>query len=254
MFHQRYRCVIVVLGIIFFPVAEGYTANLDSLKTSVINADYKSAIKEGEKIIATAGKTKGLDEVYYFLALSYLKEGNYLRASDIFDIILHEYRGSAFTDEATLGLGDSYFLRNDYRRAEEIYTRLLKDGRDNFRATAYSRLSQCARRLGDEKKAREQLDALRRQYPLSIELPLCAVKEEPVAGFSVQVGSFSKSDNARNLTRELVRRGYPAYTEEAGLKGAMMYRVKVGKLATLKEAEALQAKLSKEGYQTKVCP
>jgi len=55
-----------------------------------------------------------LDELYYLLSLSYLKDGNYLRASDIFEIILREFKGSRFKEDALLALGDTYFLRGDY--------------------------------------------------------------------------------------------------------------------------------------------
>ncbi|MBN1913662.1 MAG: hypothetical protein JW788_04610 [Candidatus Omnitrophica bacterium] len=48
-----------------------------------LSGDYKAAISEGEKILAQAKDQDGLDELYYILALSYMKEGNYLRASDI---------------------------------------------------------------------------------------------------------------------------------------------------------------------------
>ncbi len=44
-----------------------------------------------------------------------MKTGNYLRAADIFEIIGSEFKKSLLRGETTLALGDTFFLRGDYR-------------------------------------------------------------------------------------------------------------------------------------------
>lgn len=86
-----------------------YGLNLDKVQAAFISGDYKTAISEGEEVLSGAKKDYNLDELYYFLGLSYLKEGNLLRASDIFEIIINEFEKSRFKDKAKLGLADTYY-------------------------------------------------------------------------------------------------------------------------------------------------
>ncbi|MCX5713505.1 MAG: outer membrane protein assembly factor BamD [Candidatus Omnitrophica bacterium] len=120
-----FLCVFLTLGLF---LAHASDLDLDKVKIYFLNQDYKLAISEGEKILANAGNsTKGLDELYYILGLSYLKDGNILRASDIFEIILNEFKVSNFKEEASLGLADTYFLRENYNEAQARYNKLLND-------------------------------------------------------------------------------------------------------------------------------
>ncbi|TRZ49214.1 hypothetical protein D4Q80_02435 [bacterium] len=202
-----------------------YALDLTKMKTEFLRADYKTAISEGEKIIGEASpNTYGLDELYYILGLSYLKEGNYLRAADIFEIILKEFKGSDFREEALLALGDSYFLRGDYPKAKEYYTQVTSSGGEKFKPLAAERLSRCALKSGDNKAGQVY--------------------------YTVQVGAFSNRTNASNLTQKLNAQGYGAYIEKLNSG----YHVRVGKFQSLKEAREAEEKLSKEGYPTNIFP
>ncbi len=241
-------------------VNSGYALNLDKVKVYFLAGDYKSAILEGEKLLAGEAQSARSDELYYFLGLSYLKDANYLRASDIFEIILKEFKNSAFRPEAELGLGDTYFLRGDYDKSEGYYKELLNNNSsDKFKAQVYYRLSQVGAKLGDTQKGREYLEKLKKEFPASTELLLnseLGTLPNYSLGFSytVQVGSFAESTNARNLTDKLVKSGYDAYVEETQLRNAKAYRVKVGKLKSRPEAVQLQNKLAQAGYPTRICP
>lgn len=227
---------VSIFAFLFFPaISSCYGLNIDKVKTNFISGDYKTAIIEGEKILASSGKTRGTDELYYFLGLSYLKDANYLRASDIFEIILKEFKNSRFAAEARLGLGDSYLLKGDLTKAEEIYKEALKSSNAaKFKSEIDLRLKQCS-----VKKSKPQ------PLPESLEYDLI---------YSVQVGSFSNSENAKRLLERLAQKGYTGYLEEADSDGKTIYRVKIGKCRLRSEAISLQAKLSQEGYPTKVSP
>jgi DedD protein len=72
--------------------------------------------------------------------------------------------------------------------------------------------------------------------------------------FTVQVGSFSRKDNAERLYQLLMKKGYKSYLREYRDDGKMLYRVRVGNLSTRKEAEELQGSLMKEALPTKIFP
>lgn len=236
---------------------KAFALDLDKAKALFISGDYKAAISEGEKIMAkTSSNSLGLDELYYILGLSYLKDGNYLRASDIFEIILKEFKDTQFSADATAGLADAYFLKGDYDRAENIYKELLNQKQNSkLKPLLYCRLSQCSAKLGDAQGAKDYLNKLKQEFPLSLETAQGAVGiTEDSFYYSVQVGSFSSSVNANNLKQELAAKGYLAFVEEASSGNRTTYRVKAGKVHLRQEAAELEKKLSGEGYPTKISP
>jgi hypothetical protein len=102
-------------------VSSAYALNIDKVKINFLNGDYKAAILEGEKILAHSRQSPDTDELYYFLGLSYLKDGNSLRASDIFEIILSEFKDSRFRQEA-LRLNQEATRRRDNTAPGGYYT------------------------------------------------------------------------------------------------------------------------------------
>ncbi|MDO8662538.1 MAG: SPOR domain-containing protein [Candidatus Omnitrophota bacterium] len=235
-----------------------HALNLDSLKTNLLKGDYKAAIAEGEKLIA---KDPHSDELYYLLGLCYLKDGNYLRASDIFEVIIKEFNRSRFKEEALLGLGDTYLLREDFEKARQTYQGIIKRNSDTkLKAQIYYRLSEIGFKKGDAAQGQDYLAKLRGNYPQTPEVKqsqdICPVgKNNFNFYYSVQIGSFSNPVNANNLVQKLLASGYPAYTEDSStMAGVKAYRVRVGKLKFRQEAEDLNKKLAQEGYPTRICP
>lgn len=249
-------CIFGLWTLVFGFNNDAYALNLDKLKASFISGDYKSAIQEGERILAGSPSNYQLDELYYLLGLSYLKDGNYLRASDIFEIVLKEFKQSRFKPDAKLGLGDTYFLRGDYQLAQQHYQELISHYADTkIKPLVYYRLNLCAARIGDTQQAEAWRDKLKQEFPSSLETNLD--KELgllPQLNYTVQVGSFVSQANAKNLSEKLARNGYTAYIVEMNSAGVTTYRVRVGKLSSLEAAQELERKLSQEGYPTKICP
>lgn len=258
MLNRRVKFILLILLISL--VNKGYCLDIDRVKVYFLNGDYKSAVLEGEKILANRSKSFDLGELYYILGLSYLKEGNYLRASDIFEILLKEFKDGGFIEEAKLGLGDTYFLRQEFRKAKDYYQELINNNpHTKFKAQIYYRLSLIGFKTGDTQLAKEYLDKLKQEFPLNPESgqnrDLSNLMDSPSdIYYTVQVGSFSNITNAKNLTKELIQNGYPAYIEEVSFQGKMSYRVRIGKLHLRREAVDLERKLTLEGYPTKICP
>lgn len=238
-----------------------YALSIEPVKANFLKGDYKAAILQGEKIMARAGQSDTVDELYYILGLCYLKDGNYLRASDIFEIILKEIPSSRFKDDAKMGLGDTFFLRGYLDEAGKHYQEILeRNPRTELKPQLYYRLSQLYFRKGDARKGKECMDKIPESFPLDerakIETQLSpAAKPSADIFYSIQVGSFREKKNATNLMNRLKAKGHDAYLEEAkGRKGATTYRVKVGRFSERKDASDLEARLSREGYPTKICP
>ncbi len=79
-------------------------------------------------------------------------------------------------------------------------------------------------------------------------MPDPVVQVEPVAptGLFVQAGSFGVKDNADRLSRELSQIA-PTRIDPVTINGKTLYRVKLGPLADLSEADAVLARVAKAG-------
>jgi peptidoglycan lytic transglycosylase len=66
--------------------------------------------------------------------------------------------------------------------------------------------------------------------------------------FAVQLGAFVAEDSATALQRDLRRAGAEATLDTADVGGRTIYRVRIGRFAGRKQAEARARQLSKLGY------
>jgi tetratricopeptide (TPR) repeat protein len=243
--------------ILLFFCSNAYALDLTKFKLYFLKGEYSECINEGEKILANGQRSQaGIDELYYLLGLSYLKEGNYLRAADIFEIILSEFKGSKFSADARIGLGDVCFLKNDLSRARSNYEELISAGSNlEFEPAVYLRLAKIEFREGRPQAGQSYLDKIKTNFPLSPEAKAeIGLDNSSEYFYTVQVGSFSQSLNAQNFVRTLNNKGYPAYLEKANSDSSTVYRVRVGKLSSRNQAQELENSLTKEGYPTKIYP
>ncbi|MBI2094661.1 MAG: SPOR domain-containing protein [Candidatus Omnitrophica bacterium] len=140
------------------------------------------------------------------------------------------------------------YLKEDYAAAERLALDYAAgEGSSSQKEDILNLRALSLLKLGREA---EGLEALRRlEGPASPVLGMGAVEETPL--FSVQVGSFSKKENAQNLLRKLAGKGYDAYLVE-GPSGT--WRVRVGRFASKEEAEEAKARLDQDGTPTKIVP
>jgi cell division protein FtsN len=64
--------------------------------------------------------------------------------------------------------------------------------------------------------------------------------------YTVQIASYPTVTEAKNHANELVKKGFPAYSVEANIKGKTWYRVSIGSFKTLKEASSYRTELKKQ--------
>lgn len=72
-----------------------------------------------------------------------------------------------------------------------------------------------------------------------------AIESAAVTGWVIQLGSFSKRENAQGLEKKLREAGYPAYVEPLQQNGVTSYRVRVGPEVMRSEADKLRDQINK---------
>ena len=104
-------------------------------------------------------------------------------------------------------------------------------------------------------KAKEFLQRILKEYPESFESGVARQLLEEKQYFTVQVGAFTEQPRAERLVKELIQRKEYAYiVETRSPDGKIFFRVRVGQMTALKDAQALESKLSSFGYPTRSYP
>ena len=84
--------------------------------------------------------------------------------------------------------------------------------------------------------------------------PTSVLPSKDAEGFVVQLAAFSDDKGANALAAKLKRNGYPAYTETIQTSRGMLYRVRVGGYATREAAGTARNRLKGDGYAGIVAP
>ncbi len=254
---QKNKVIPIALVCLIIPIV-CRAAEMDNLKVDFLQGNYRRVIFEGQAQVNSLNSS-GSDELNYILGLSYLKEARLEQAANCFKLVVVG-SSSKLKKQAELGLADTYLMGGQFQEAVDSYNKLIAgESNSSYGAAILYRLSQLEFKRGNNQLGNEYLSKLRRDFPLSPELRLSkglalndvlTKPQREVGEYSVQLGFFTNSNNANNLKNKLLADNYPAYVEsvDAG------YRVRVGRLKTLNEAQVLESELSKKGFQTKICP
>jgi TolA-binding protein len=205
-----------------------------------IKGDYDKAIDacralSDEKILG--------EEARYIMGLSFLKLGDYEEARKNFLFISDNYPGSAIKPEIILGIA-------------EYYKKVIGDFSGNgYSSIAYLKLGESQRKQGKWNEAQESFSIVVRDYPFSLEAETAKEylqKEEPF--YTIQIGVFSKKENAQRLAKILKEKRYDASLEKSYKKDRLVYKVNIGHFNTKEQAEEEASQLRKEGFSAIVYP
>lgn len=76
--------------------------------------------------------------------------------------------------------------------------------------------------------------------------------KKPIKSFALQVGTFSRNENAEKMRDEMRKAGYPAYVHKSTSKGKTSYKVRVGPELEHSVLEKIKSDLKKsrkiDGY------
>jgi len=156
---------------------------------------------------------------------------------------------------ASLGLADSYAAQRDYNKAEAGYRRLLEaEYKESVMAPALLGLIEIA---GLQNKiAADYHSTYARQFgsyqpPLSSDKPVVreespgAEKLRPKSRHYIQVGVYSKRENALKISSLYKKSGYEVYMESFEKEGQEYYRILIGGYESKQQAEFIKNRLEK---------
>ena len=194
-------------------------------------------------------------QAQYYLGVAQLKLGSYAYARKVFKDLIFSHPSKALEEKATIGLIDGLYLDEQYKEAlTQSESLLSKSTHSDYLSLIYLKTARANLKLAKWQKAKGMLERIAREFPNSPE----AVSAEQLLNekqfFTVQVGSYKDEKAAQKLIEELKAKGEYAYIVEASKEGQKVYRVRVGQLAALNDAKALESKLSGLGYPTLIYP
>lgn len=190
---------------------------------------YTEADRHCSEYLALSGEKPNKDDVLYLQALTLFKLGRRAEGRQKLGQLEASFSSSNRKASASATIADSYYDEGDYRSAEMAYRQTLERYPQSDQST-YIRS-----RLNEMSSKSESASA-----------PMAA----QVGTYSVQVAAFSKEINAQRLVKKLNTRGHEASYEKVPRR--KLYRVRVGRLSTRREAESLNARLRAEGLSGKI--
>lgn len=248
--------IICGLSLFLLAPAPAAQASLSDVEAAVMNKDYEQACVLASQVLKESAKPQERVQAEYYLGLSQLRMGQYAEARKAFEIVMHASPDQELYDKAGLGLVEGLYMPGFYKDAlKEGEALLRKSPNSQSKSLIYLKLARANLKMTQWQKAREYLQKIIAEFPQSFEAPIAKGLLEEKEYFTVQVGSFLDRAKAVRLTEELKARDQYAYiVETASAEGKTFYRVRVGQMASLGDAQTLKSELSRLGYPTLIYP
>jgi len=231
-------------------------AALPDIEAAVMNKDYAQAKNLASRILKDSHNPAQRTEAQYYYGLAQLRLGEYADARSTFQSIMRTHPSQDIYDKAALGLTEGFYLDGLYTDALGTANQLLKKSPySSFLSLIYFKISGADLKLMRWEDADQYLNKIINEFPKSPEAPVAKQLLEEKQYFAVQVGSFLNKKGAFNLIHDLKGSGQYAYVvETVASDGQKYYRVRVGQMSSLKDAEDLKKRLDKLGYPTLIYP
>ena len=245
---------------VFFCLSLGWAEGLapGDVDKLFLEGKYEKVISEADALIEA--RSSGREVLYYLKGLSQLKLNRFSEARASFQEVVSRYPRSKTAFDASVGIGDAYFLEGNINEAARSYNEVLnKYPNDRNISDVRSKLNDCYQRMSLSNKT-SKVSTVSAASKLTI--PTSNITPRNVAPvsaatslnyLSVQIGSFKNRNNADRLSRDLAAKGYDSHVEGISDAKGSFYRVKIGRCASRSEAERLESQLRTSGYSTKIC-
>ena len=232
------------------------TISLSDIEGAILNQDYSQAQHLAQKFLSQQPQESQYHEAQYYLGISYLWQKEYKKARDTFNDLLSHNASETIKIKSNLGVIDSYYMNGQYESALHNCLKLIKTAsHSEFASLIYLKTARANLKLTHWGNARRYLKKIVNDYPQSLEAPIARQLLEEKQYFAVQLGAFLEQERAQNLVKDLNANGYYAYiVETVDPKDRLFYRVRIGKVTSLKEAQDLKETISKLGYPTRIYP
>jgi tetratricopeptide (TPR) repeat protein len=243
----------ILLGLFGSTFVAASTADIES---ALMNKDYKQVRSLANDLLKNTKDVKEKDQGEYYLGLSQLRLGEYKEAKKAFQVVMSTCDSQDLYDRASLGFIESQYLLGSYWDALKSTDALLKrNPQSTFLSLIYLKKARIHLKLTQWNLAKENLQKVITDFPQSLEAPIAQGLMEEKEYFTVQVGSFVDQDRAIRLMEELKLNGQYAYIVEIiGPENKKFYRVRVGQMTSLSDAQSLESKLVQLGYPTLIYP
>ncbi len=227
-----------------------------------LKEDYAQAYREFQTLIEKFRRNK-------YSSLAWYRRASCLFAVCEYDEAIKEFRQSISLNPwgeqcslAKIGIADAYFAKNDYHRALREY-KSISGG--PFHQYILYKITLCHQNLHNEREFKMSKEELIKKYPLSVESMLIAnatelnlatdesLKVPLEAVWTIQVGSFTREENARNLSATLRKKGYISWIQRVKIGEGFFYRVYLGKFKTEEEVKRKAEEVNrKEDLPTRI--
>ncbi len=246
--------LVVVFGSLVLSL-NAYSATSD-IEAAIMNKNYPQASTLASSLLKTSTDTKERVQAEYYLGLSQLRMGRYAEARSAFQIVMSAADSQDLYDRAALGMIEALYTPGFYKDALKAEEDLLhKSPHSSFLSLIYLKMARTHLKLTQWGLAKEYLQKIINEFPQSMEAPIAQSLMEEKEYFAVQVGSFLEKDRAMELMEQLKTNGQYAYiVETISPQGKKFYRVRVGQMASLSDAQTLEAQLAQLGYPTLIYP
>ena len=237
-------------------------ASTSDIEAAIMDKNYEQARELAAKFLKTSTDTRESAQAQYYLGLSQLRLGKCVDARAAFQTVMSTTSlpaGQAGSpdlyDRAALGMIEALYNPGFYTDALKEAERLLKRSpHSSFLSLIYLKIARTHLKLTHWQQAREYLQKIINDFPQSMEAPIAQNLLEEKEFFTVQVGSFLDDNKAIQLVEDLKAKGQYVYMVETTSQGKKFYRVRVGQMTSLSDAQTLEAKLVQSGYPTLIYP
>jgi tetratricopeptide (TPR) repeat protein len=237
-------------------VSAGYASTTSDIEAAIMNKNYEQARSLSSSMLKDKIGPKERIQVEYYLGLSQLRLGQYTDAKNAFQVVMSAADSQDLYDKAALGSIESLYMAGDYQEALKRSDNLLrKSPQSSFLSLIYLKVARIHLKMTQWALAKDYLQKILTEFPQSLEASIAKNLMEEKEFFAVQVGAFLDQDKAVHLTEELKSNGQYAYiVETITSDNKKFYRVRVGQMSSLSDAQTLEAKLSQLGYPTLIYP
>ena len=247
--------ILLVLAV--YAVLCGFSdPKLGDIETAILKEDYTPAQNLARDLLKGQPPKDISNEARYYLGLSLLRQNQYEPAKEIFTELSRSNLAAQLRDKVFLGLFDSYYMAEHYPQALKIGTKMLKQSpHSEFLSLMYLKMARVDLKLTRWKEAGEYLRDILKDFSDSLEARVAKQLLEEKQYFSVQIGAFMDQTRAEQLVSELTQRKQYAYiVETTDWENTKFYRVRVGQLSLLEDAQKLKNEISSQGYPAQIYP
>ncbi|RMD99974.1 MAG: hypothetical protein D6814_04545 [Calditrichaeota bacterium] len=210
----------------------------------------------------------------YFQALL---EVDAVRALELYKSLVKRFRSSEYAVKSLYRIGQFYFARGFYYSARKYFLDVIRTEPNSDladKATYFA--AKCLFAAGKRDSARQEFIQLKRHHPPQLLIALIdedlatlnssgpdryaapaaqtpGINDAQTGGYTVQIGSYLREENARSQKKYFALLGYPVEIKEIKKNSATYYRVFIGRFSEKAKAKKFaQAFKQKFGLKTHI--